>query len=145
MKTSPACYARLGGFVRLACVSSVIAASAVLAAPGLALAGAAAQVVVYEKSSAAPPVGHVIGPVRASACHADEAGARTAALEQLRRHAAALGATGVVDVQLRVTKSQTLYIKNGFANPCRYGSSASGTAVVLGGDAVAQRSTPSTN
>lgn len=110
---------------------AVAFAALTVAAPAHTRA-ADAQVAVFESSSAAPPVSHVVGPIHTRACHVQEADGRAAVLDRLRKKAAAEGATGVVNVRLTEDKSPFLYIKNGFPNPCRYETHASGTAVVLG-------------
>lgn len=116
---------------RLAVAASAVAVL-VAAAPSMSTAEEPAKVDIFQASAAAPPVSRVIGQVHARACRTDEAQDRAAAIDHLRQKASAMGATGVIDVELQVEKSQTLYIKNGFPNPCRYEAKATGTAVVLG-------------
>jgi len=71
-------------------------------------------------------------------CHTNALDARAEAMDRLRKKAAAMGATGVVEVGVEVGRAAQPYIKNGMANPCAYETRARGEAVVLASDSASQ-------
>jgi len=102
----------------------------------MAVAAAAnAELPIYEAAAAAPPVTHLIGSVRVRECRRDSAEARPAALADLRRKAAAMGADGLVNVRVGVEQSTMRYVGKGTPNPCLFETVAKGDAAVLSANA----------
>jgi uncharacterized protein YbjQ (UPF0145 family) len=112
-----------------ACAAGVL--SGALAWSGPVLGGEWSRLPVYETAAAVPAVDHVIGSVRVRECRADATPARSAALDRLRSKASALGATGLLAVEVAVGESTIPYLKNGVPNPCRFETVARGDAAVL--------------
>jgi uncharacterized protein YbjQ (UPF0145 family) len=87
---------------------------------------------VFDVSRAAPPVERVIGRVSVKVCRVStDSAAQAEATDRLQQKAAAMGATAIVGVTLKIETSPLASITHGFANPCRFEADAKGTAVVL--------------
>ena len=120
------------------CAATAALFSGTLALGASAVAAEMSNIPIYEASSAAPPVDHIIRPLRVRECRRDSTNARSdetrsEALARLRRKASSMGANGLLHVEVTVTESEMRHIAKGMPNPCRFETVAMGDAAVLGG------------